>query len=76
MAKQRHKGMWSRIKGAILGQELPTVGEALSREFVGASISALPESDNPILLDGDRYVDGICCKTVGEYKSAVAKKYG
>lgn len=40
------------------------------------SISSLGDEYNDLPLDGDRYVNGVCCRTVGAYKAALEATSG
>lgn len=68
-------GVFQRIGQWITGSKSPTIEEAYINNS-GRSVSDFSDTYNDTALSGDRYVNGQCCKTVGEYKAACERVYG
>jgi hypothetical protein len=72
---KRKAGLAKRFTNWLLGEPEPTVNQAIRQHFgnqtVEYSITQLPLECDNALLNGDRYVNGVCCRTVGEYKDAI-----
>jgi len=72
MKRKRKNGLAARFTEWALGKHAPTSQEGYIHH--GAHVSQWPTSYDDTPLDGDRYVGGKCCSSVGEYKAALAKE--
>ncbi len=68
---KRKGGIFSRFGNWVAGSKPPTTQEGYIQQ--GHSISSWSSEHDNTPLDGDRYVNGKCCTTVGEYKAALTK---
>lgn len=69
MSKKRRDSVFTKIVNAVLGEPIPTAAQATSSEGV-RHLTDLPASYDDTPLTGDRYINGRCCRTVGDLKEA------
>lgn len=70
MSKLRRKnGVFSRLGNWLKGEPMPTLAQVTSQTGK-RRITDLPASADGVRLEGDRYINGRCCKTVGDVKEA------
>jgi hypothetical protein len=79
---KRQGGVLQRLGNWIAGTPPQTFNQAISsntsasQHGITTSVADWPSSQDDVPLSGARFVDGQCCRTVGEYKAACAKFYG
>lgn len=79
---KRQGGISQRLWNWVAGTKPQTFNETItsntnaSQHGIVTGMTDWPSSQNDVSLSGDIYVNGKCCRTVGEYKAACAKFYG
>jgi hypothetical protein len=67
----KRKGFWNRVRDLVSGPKPPSSEQGYIAG--GPNPTQWPGRFDNTPLDGDRYVNGTCCRTVGEYKAASTK---
>lgn len=70
--------MYKRLRAALLKylQANPVLVNTMAKHNIGLSQISVADLPSDFEFEGDRYVNGKACKTVGEYKDACDKLYG